>query len=315
MFNVRIEEDPSLLFSSNLMNSKIKDINSNKIIGNENCFFFTTKNDIFKDSKYSNNNESINFFPNFDNINTPQDDFINIFDTNLNTEDIINENLDFSILGNIFPPKNKPKILFKAKKKGRPKICKNNNKVHDKHSLDNLLVKIQVHFLSFIIDLSNDVLKSKFGEKTKHNFKHLSHKIKKNVNFNSFYNFKNCVVGDILQMEISEKYKKFNDKKITKETLEKVCKESTWLNNFFNLKYIKLFKDYYYIKFNEPLKEIKYNGATINLSNKTESIYYLLKKNESQKEEILKTIKEVYFNIKTGYFGEDPFASKKEKID
>ena len=116
-------------------------------------------------------------------------------------------------------------------------------------------------------------------------------------------------------MEISEKYKKFNDKKINEKTLEKVCKESTWLKNFFNLKYIKLFKDYYYIKFNEPLKEIEYNGRTINLSNKTESIYYLLKKNESQKEEILKTIKEVYFNIKTGYFGEDPFASKKEKID
>ena len=33
-------------------------------------------------------------------------------------------------------------------------------KIHDKHSMDNLLRKIQVHYLSFIISYINDILKN-----------------------------------------------------------------------------------------------------------------------------------------------------------
>ena len=84
------------------------------------------------------------------------------------------------------------------------------------------------------------------------------------------------------------------------------------MKDFFNCKYIEIFKKYYYTE--EPLKKIVYNKQIINLSNKTKSIYYLLEKNDSQREEIKETIIQNYFNIKTGYFGQDPFISKKKKL-
>ena len=85
------------------------------------------------------------------------------------------------------------------------------------------------------------------------------------------------------------------------------------MDGFFNLKYINIFKDYYNIQ--NPLTEIEYNGKTFKLSNKTENLFYLLKKNNAEREEINNTIKQVYLNVKTGYCGEDPFTLKKKKIE
>ena len=51
------------------------------------------------------------------------------------------------------------------------------------------------------------------------------------------------------------------------------------------------------------------------MSHKTENLFYLLKKNNAEREEINNTIKQVYLNVKTGYCGEDPFTLKKKKIE
>ena len=308
--NDKIIVDRGQLYLANNMNSEIKDINSLKIIENGDCFFFTVTDDNFKDI----NNESNNSFTYSKEIYIPLDDFTSISDTNPNSEDIIDYKLGIPIKDyNIVTPKNSKKLLFEAsKKKGRPKLS-GNKKEHDKHCLDNILVKIQVHFLSFIINLSNDALKAQFGEKTTYNFKHLSHGIKKEINFNSFYKNKNCIIKDILKKDISSKYKKCKDPKINEKILKEACEKSFWLDNFFNLKYIKVFKEYYNI--NEPLTKIEYKGKTFKLSNKPKSLYSLLEKNDTQREEINNTIKPVYLNIKTGYCGQDPFTLKKAKID
>ena len=171
----------------------------------------------------------------------------------------------------------------------------------------------QVHFLSFVINLSNDALKAKFGEKTPFHFKHLSHGIKKKINYGAFCENKNCIIKEILKKDISSKYKKCDDPKINEKVLEKVCQESKWLDDFFNLKYIKVFKDYYNSEY--PLKEIEYNRITFKLSDKTKNLSYLLKKNDAEREEINNTIKQVFLNVKTGYCGEDPFTLKKKKIE
>jgi hypothetical protein len=64
----------------------------------------------------------------------------NIFITNVVTNDT-------SLLGN--------------KKRGRHSISENEDKKnHDRFSDDNILRKIQVHYLSFIISFINDILKS-----------------------------------------------------------------------------------------------------------------------------------------------------------
>lgn len=300
-------EELKLLFTSNNINSKNEDQNSYKNIGNEDYFLFTIDDNQFKDFT---NKETYNPFTYFKELNNMSlDNFTNIFDTN--TEETTDNIFEISNNNsNITQPYNPKKILFQAKKRGRQKFSES-KKEHDKHCLDNLLTKIQVHFLSFIINLSNDALKAEFGEKTPYNFKHLSHKIKKNVNFNSFYNIKNSMIKDVLEKEISTKYKN-SDKNINIEILKKVCGQSDWLKDFFNIKYIILFKDYYYIE--EPLTKIEYKDKTITLSNKTKSFYYLLKKNKTQTEEINRIIKQIYLNIKTGYCGQEPFTSKK-KID
>ena len=141
----------------------------------------------------------------FQNINCSLDDYTNFFDKNPNPEEIfINKYDKPNEDSNIVSEKNSKGILFdisKPKKKGRTPKFSGNKKEHDKHCLDNILTKIQVHFLTFIINLSNDALKAKFGEKTTYNFKHLSHGIKKEINFNSFYKNKNCIIKDILKKE------------------------------------------------------------------------------------------------------------------
>lgn len=93
------------------------------------------------------------------------------------------------------------KNIFKvlSAKRGRRQEGKR-KKEHNKHSLDNILSKIQVHFLSFLINLVNDALKAEFGEKTFYNFKNLPHKFKKKVDFNSFYSINNCMIKDLLKI-------------------------------------------------------------------------------------------------------------------
>ena len=47
---------------------------------------------------------------------------------------------------------------FSNKKRGKPKEKINIDKIHDKNTSDNLLRKIQVHYLSFIINYINEIL-------------------------------------------------------------------------------------------------------------------------------------------------------------
>ena len=306
-------EDSGLFYLANDIYCNNKDINSTKIMVDENCFFFTTTDVNFQEI---NNNESHISDPNSQDINFSLDDSTNFFDTNPNSE-VLDCIFDKPIIDlNLVSQNYSKRKLFdtsKQNKKGRVPKFSGNKKEHTKHCLDNILTKIQVHFLTFIINLSNDALKAEFGEKTTYNFKHLSHGIKKEINFNAFYKNKNSIIKDILKKDISSKYKKCNDPKINEKVLKEVCQKSEWLDGFFNLKYINIFKDYYNNQ--NPLTEIEYNGKTFKLPHKTENLFYLLKKNNAEREEINNTIKQVYLNVKTGYCGQDPFTLKKKKIE
>lgn len=229
---------------------------------NENWFNYLNKIEIFK--------------------NTSLDILREIWNKKINLEE---EDTDSTI---------KSKKIFNvlSTKRGRKKEGEN-IKVHNKHSFDNILAKIQVHFLSFLINLGNDALKAEFGENTSYNFKNLPHKLKKNVNFNTFYYMSNCMIKDLLKNEISGKYKKY-DKNINEKTINEVCQQSQWLDDFFKLKNIEIFKDYYNKE--EPLKKIEYKTKTIILSEKTKSIIELYRKNYTQKKEIKEIINSIYLN-------------------
>ena len=96
-------------------------------------------------------------------------------------------------------------------------------------------------------------------------------------------------------MEITKKYKRYN-KYENKNLLEKIILTSKWMNNLFEMNYLKLF-DYYYNK-GESLNKIIFENKEIILSSNTETFYDLIKKKRNIKirKEIIDAIKIIYFN-------------------
>ena len=140
-------------------------------------------------------------------------------------------------------PKNN---LYLAKKKKRGRGTKNpdpNLKTHDKFAPDNLLRKIQVHYLTFIIAFLNEILqKMNYGKR----FLKLDYEFKKNVNKTNIQNLKTKNIKDIICNKISKKYrnKEANNLLICEEIKDK--KENELINNILSENYLKLFKKIYY---------------------------------------------------------------------
>ena len=193
------------------------------------------------------------------------------------------------------------KSYFKTilhKKRGRKKEqeekAKKNKKCHRSDDFDNIQRKIQVSFISFLISLANDLLKNIFGQKTKFHFKDIDYELKKIINHKYIESLKKIRYSDIMKMRISPKNKKF-EKYENKETLNKVCKYSPFLKNFFRNNYLYIFQKYYCTIINNK-NEIDLEGFKVILSPKTKTLYNLLIKNESIKEKFNNVVKDVYFS-------------------
>lgn len=164
------------------------------------------------------------------------------------------------------------------KKRGRGKApnLEKNDKIHDKFSTDNLLRKIQVHYLTFIVNFINIILKKLNYEQR---FFKLDYELKKNVNKKNFDSLKNKTIGEILCNKISIKYKKQNvnanfeiyDQIKDNEILKKILSEN----------YIKLFKKIYY-KSNKIINLREYGlNEEIILTKPVKMFKDLLKDNEA----------------------------------
>ena len=124
------------------------------------------------------------------------------------------------------------RIYFRVAVIGRGKKREKNldkEEVYGKGSFDNLQRKIQVHFQNFIINLCNDALKAEY-ERSSYSFKKINNKDKIIVNFNYVSQLKNSSIKDLLNLEISDKYKAFN-KNHNQIILSRI--ESKWLNKLF----------------------------------------------------------------------------------
>ena len=170
----------------------------------------------------------------------------------------------------------------------KTKIKKKN---HSKSSPDNIMTKIQSHFLNFFISLANDVLRCISGN-NKLSFKPINYRCKKRVSYGYFKILKEMKISQLLNEEISGKYKL--NKLINREIFMKVAHLSDWLADFFNIKYLKLFSIYYNKL--KPLKKLVFQGKVITLSSQTRSFYYLLRKNKEIKDIIISIAKDAYFN-------------------
>ena len=166
--------------------------------------------------------------------------------------------------------------LLKNKKRGRYTNLKEKKKNHDKFSADNVLRKIQVHFISFIISFLNDILKS-FGIRKK--FLKLDYKFKRDVNKQKFAELKSKNIGEIVSSKISTKYKKEEN---ANKNLYENLKTNTFLGKIFNLNCMTFFR-MIYMK-NEKTIDLRIFGIEkeIVLSKKSETYYKLLEKEKSK---------------------------------
>lgn len=158
------------------------------------------------------------------------------------------------------------------RKRGRQRTINNENiKMHDKFSTDNLLRKIQVHYISFIVSFLNEILEQL---DFKQQFLKLDYVFKKNVNMKFVESLKQKNLGEIICNKISSKYKK--DENANLIIYEEVKKNEV-LNNIFSENYLKFFKKIYYKnKKNINLKEYGLD-KDIKLSKKVKLFDDLLK--------------------------------------
>ena len=173
----------------------------------------------------------------------------------------------------------KPKKLYKKKP-------------HTASDDDNILRKIQVKFLSFIISYTNDIIRSLSNDKNIPRFQDLSYEIKKIVNHEFVESLKKKTIEDIVKLKISPKIKQ--DENINKHIYDIVVQKLPIIKKFFNRNYLSLFKEYY----ESPDGGFKFNGKDISLSHRTKSRTFnsLINKNYRFSEKIKYVSINYYFN-------------------
>ena len=203
---------------------------------------------------------------------------------------------------------NKKKIFFKVKKNvpdtnrkpGRKtKSASEKSKeisdligVHGNKDFDNLERKIQVHYIRFIINFSNDALKAENISKC-YKFKQIDTSIKETINYIHVKKLRQSSIGDIIQKDISNKYKRY-DKSENRKIFKKVVASSEWLRELFMMNYLELFN--YYYNQEKPLKKLVFKNKEISLSTETESFFDLLEKYDDIRNELINTVDRIYYN-------------------
>ena len=263
-------------------------------------------------SPFSTEN-SINFPFIEDNIyvtsNLSSGDEIFNFEPNISDMDE-NENID-ALLYFINPNRNNNcrinfRIELLKKKRGKKRKKGSKKAEHTSWNIDNIIVKVQTHFLNFVISFLNDCVHS-FPNLRNQNIKFLKfdRREKNKVSKEQMNKMKNSTIKDLLEkVNISREYKQY-DKNTNKKNLDALIKEScylseneftkkNWFQQIFDMKFLDLFS--YYYNNEQPLQEIKIFGKKIILSKKTESFIALLQKYEIMEDKIVKYTKEIYFD-------------------
>ena len=173
----------------------------------------------------------------------------------------------------------KKKYIFKTRlqtmKRGRRAKKNTKKETHNAYSYDNILRKIQVHYLNFMISFINDCIKS-LNQNKNIRFKKINYKLKRKISKVFFDNMKNSSINEILKnIDISKKYKKC-DKNINKENLRKLEK-NPWFEKLFKMNFLDLFN--YYYNHAQPLDELFLFEKLITFSKETKPYYKLLEAN------------------------------------
>lgn len=264
---------------SHIMNNQLSQENSENNIKSDSMM---TKDDFFMITNSSNLDIRNKDLFNFKLQNTSIDPFENF--ENLSMRDSIYdiEKSDSQEKKQIFKIVESSNQLIK-KKRGRYRKRKQNEKFHDKKSSDNVLRKIQVHYLSFIIDFLNNILRI-FNYNRQ--FLELDYNIKKDVNRENINKLKKDTLEKIVCNDISSKFKrhKINENKLLCEEV----KENPVLRRILSENYCRFFRKIYYPSKN-PMNLNEY-GLTKNviLFKNIHMYKDLLEKSGALKDNILK---------------------------
>ena len=179
-------------------------------------------------------------------------------------------------------------------KRGRKSENNSKKETHDSKSYDNILIKIQVHVMNFIISFINDCIRASNKSK-KLFFKKFNTDIKKKISKMSFDSIKNSTINEILSnIKISRKYKKF-DPYYNKVNLNLLLKD-VWFKKLFGMKFLDLFRYYYNDK--EPFTEILLFDKIITLSKDTKPFFKLIERNKEISQRIIEITEIDYLNRK-----------------
>lgn len=169
--------------------------------------------------------------------------------------------------------KEKQKQKRSGKKRKRP--LQEGEAIHDKNSYDNILRKIQVHYLSFIKSYINEILDN-LGFNV--NFVDINYNEKRIINKKKVSLLKTLNIGEILCQKISKKYRKqFKENENKNNTIFEEVNKNKIISDILSQNYLRLFNDVYYIN----NKFIDQNGLHFELSEKAKTFEDLLKKNKA----------------------------------
>ena len=188
------------------------------------------------------------------------------------------------------------------RKRGKVKT-KDNNRKHNSDSPDNLLRKIQVHFLTFIISFLNDLL-NQFNYKQR--FKNIDYSLKKKIDNQSMTLLKRKSINNIISENIISKKYKF----VPKLFNEKICNEiieNKVLKEILSKNYLDLFQKVYF-KSNKTIDLEEYGlSKIIHLSENVKMFKDLLFK-DGQNISNSNYIKKMYQCVKKNFFPKLIFA-------
>ena len=270
-------KDTNLNLLNNINNSLLNPSSTNFFITNNNPY--NHFNNLPKSHNTMNNdcilsdftqNWNINFYNNF--LNSKD---VPTFHKIINKENIIHDDI---IEENSLSANNKDdskttsskQVMFKLqkehlkKKRGRASIEKikkdKQKRQHTSLDFDNILRKLQVHYLTYIIQFVNIILDHFYPSDKNFRFLNISYNEKKNVKHSYVESLKIKKIKDILILPPSSKYKINSNENINLEIYERISNSNSFLKDFFEMKYLELFNKFYM----KNEKIFTFNGITIN---------------------------------------------------
>lgn len=222
---------------------------------------------LLDDESYESGNYIFNFF-------IPEDFLDNPLPIKLNNSEEYKPKLTIEIPTDetdytkyILKSKNTDNISKPKKTKGRkPKKYENSNnseiKFHDKFKTDNLFKKIQTHFFAFIANYHNVIFEELGLINNKQILKKISYKYIKNLKIKKLNSLLNTSIKQLLEKEISHRFKSKREDKKNILILEKLINNEL-VNKLLSETYINLFRNIYYKS--ERIINLKNYGLNINI--------------------------------------------------